>query len=128
MTENKTTNKNTKYAAIEALKNKEVDKKINEMVKEYNERRTVAMEELNNYNLKMAACPEGAYYIIVDVRKYSENSLEFAYELLENARVAVTPGIDFGSNLEGYIRISYATSKEQIREGIKRLGEYLNKK
>ncbi len=118
----------SQFAAIEALKNKNVDKKIEEMVSEYNERRTTAMEELKKYKLKMAACPEGAYYIVVDVRKYSKDSLEFAYELLENARVAVTPGIDFGSNLEGYVRISYATSKEKIIEGIKRLGEYLNKK
>lgn len=118
----------SQFAAIEALKNKNVDKKIEEMVNEYNERRTTAIEELKKYNLKMAACPEGAYYIVVDVRKYSKDSLEFAYELLENARVAVTPGIDFGSNLEGYVRISYATSKEKIIDGIKRLGEYLNKK
>ncbi len=115
----------SQYAAIEALKNKNVEKKIDEMVEEYNERRTVAMEELEKYNLKIAACPEGAYYIIIDIREYSKDSLAFAYELLENARVAVTPGIDFGSNLEGYVRISYATSKELIREGIKRFGEYM---
>jgi (5-formylfuran-3-yl)methyl phosphate transaminase len=115
----------SQYAAIEALKNKKVEKKIDEMVEEYNERRTVAMEELEKYNLKIAACPEGAYYIIIDIREYSKDSLAFAYELLENARVAVTPGIDFGSNLEGYVRISYATSKELIREGIKRFGEYM---
>lgn len=115
----------SQFAAIEALKNKNVEKKIDEMVAEYNERRISAMEEIKKYNLKIAACPEGAYYIIIDIRDYSKDSLSFAYELLENAKVAVTPGIDFGSNLEGYIRISYATSKEDIKEGVRRLGDYI---
>lgn len=117
----------SQYAAIEALKNPNVEKQVDEMVKEYDARREIALNELSKHGLKAAATPEGAYYIIIDIREWSSDSLSFAYEILENAKVAVTPGIDFGSNLEGYIRISYATEKEQLIEGIRRLGVYLKK-
>jgi aspartate/methionine/tyrosine aminotransferase len=49
----------------------------------------------------------------------------FAYEILERAHVAVTPGAAFGSNAEGYLRFSYASSVERIREGLRRLGAFL---
>lgn len=117
----------SQYAAIKALTDKNVEKKIDKMVEEYNRRRIFAIEELRKYNLNIAAEPDGAYYIIIDTRDYTDDSLAFAYEILENAKVAVTPGIDFGDRLEGYLRISYATSTENIKEGIKRLGEYLTK-
>lgn len=115
----------SQYAAIEALTNENVDKQINNMVEDYNKRRLFALKEIKKWGLKVAANPLGAYYIIIDVREYTNNSLIFAYETLEKARVAVTPGIDFGTNLEGFIRISYAVSIENLKEGIKRLGEYL---
>lgn len=115
----------SQYAAIKALTDENVEKEIENMVLEYDKRRKIAIEELKKYNLKLAADPEGAYYMIIDVREYTDNSLEFAYEILENAKVALTPGIDFGTNLEGFLRISYATSIENIVEGIKRLGEYI---
>ena len=92
----------------------------------YNTRRLFALDELQKQGLEIAAIPQGAYYIIIDVRKFTNDSLKFCYDLLMNARVAVTPGIDFGSNLEGCIRISYATSIENLKEGINRLGKYLN--
>lgn len=117
----------SQYAAIEALKNPEVEKDIEKMIKVYDKRRIFAMKHIKEYGMKIAAEPMGAYYIIIDVREYTTDSLSFAYEILENAKVAVTPGIDFGSNLEGFIRISYATSMENLQEGIKRLGEYLKK-
>ncbi|HHT47493.1 MAG TPA: pyridoxal phosphate-dependent aminotransferase, partial [Firmicutes bacterium] len=52
-------------------------------------------------------------------------SLAFAFEILEKAKVAVTPGIDFGQNGEGYLRLSYANSLENIEEGMNRLETYL---
>ena len=118
----------SQFAAIKALTDENVEKQIDQMVEEYNRRRLFAIEELKKYNLEIAAEPDGAYYIIIDTRKYTDNSLEFAYEILENAKVAVTPGIDFGDKLEGYLRISYATSMDNIREGIERLGNYLTNK
>lgn len=115
----------SQYAAIEALKNENVAEKVDLMVEEYGKRREIALKELKSYGLKAAATPQGAYYIIIDIRKWSMDSLSFAYEILEKAKVAVTPGVDFGSNLEGYIRISYATDSDLLVEGIKRIGEYL---
>ena len=115
----------SQYAAIEALKNENVAEKVDLMVEKYGKRREIALKELKSYGLKAAATPQGAYYIIIDIRKWSMDSLSFAYEILEKAKVAVTPGVDFGSNLEGYIRISYATDSDLLVEGIKRIGEYL---
>lgn len=116
----------SQYAAIEAVTNLNVEKKIDSMVENYDKRRLFALEEIKKQELKVPASPEGAYYIIIDVREFTKDSLQFSYEILKNAKVAVTPGIDFGSNLEGYIRISYATSIENLKEGIQRLGKYLN--
>jgi len=116
----------SQYAALKALEDPQVEQYVNEMVAEYDKRRRFALAELAKQGLRVAANPEGAYYIIIDVRKYTKDSLAFAFEILEKAHVAVTPGIDFGSNLEGYLRISYATSMEQLQEGIARLGTFLN--
>jgi aspartate/methionine/tyrosine aminotransferase len=69
--------------------------------------------------------PRGAFYVLADVRKYTADSLAFAFEVLEKAKVAVTPGIDFGQNGEGYLRLSYANSLENIEEGMNRLETYL---
>ena len=65
--------------------------------------------------------PKGAFYVLADVRKYTADSLTFAFEILEKAKVAVAPGIDFGQNGEGYLRLSYANSLENIEEGLNRL-------
>ena len=69
--------------------------------------------------------PEGAFYIFLNVRHLSQNSYELAFDILEKAGVGVAPGIDFGENAEGYIRISYANSLENISEGLDRIGAYL---
>ena len=69
--------------------------------------------------------PTGAFYILANARHFSGDSLAFAYEILERSHVAVTPGIAFGRNAEGYLRFSYSTSSERIREGLHRLGAFL---
>src|SRR5207253_9846487 len=60
-----------------------------------------------------------------DLRHVSGDSLRFAYEILEGCHVAVTPGVAFGRNAEGYLRFSYAASVERIQEGLRRLGTFL---
>lgn len=85
------------------------------------------METLQQMGLKAGARPEGAFYVLVNVKEYTNDSLSFCYDLLEKGRVAVTPGIDFGSGGEGYIRLSYATSIERIEEGLQRIGKYLER-
>ena len=72
--------------------------------------------------------PQGAFYIFADARKFTDNSLKFAFDILENAHVGITPGIDFGSEGEGYVRFSYANSLDRIREGLNRLDHYLHQR
>ena len=69
----------------------------------------------------------GAFYVLADARKYSNNSLELSRRILNEAGVAVTPGIDFGNGAEGYLRFSYANSIENIKEGMDRLEGFLEK-
>ncbi len=69
--------------------------------------------------------PVGAFYVFVNVGRYTANVYEFAFEILEEAGVAVTPGVDFGPGGEGYIRISYASSLENIDEGMNRVQTFL---
>lgn len=105
-----------------------VQKELQEMVATYEKRKTFLFNQLEKIGLRPNYEPEGAFYVLVNVKKYSQNSYRFSLELLEKARVAVTPGIDFGTQAEGYIRLSYANSVENIKEGIERLGRFLEAK
>lgn len=100
------------------------------MVKKFGERRTMLIEGLRNLGLSSSAEPSGAFYVFVNASKLSNDSLALAFDILEKAHVAVTPGVDFGEGGEGYIRLSYATSPENIEEGLRRLAAYIeqNKK
>lgn len=98
------------------------------MVEQFNERRQTMIKGLKELGFTIDHEPEGAFYVFVDTRKINQNSHELAFDILENAHVAVTPGIDFGEGGEGYLRFSYATSISNIKEGINRLGNYMNKK
>ncbi len=91
----------------------------------FNERRQVMLKGLKDLGFGVAVEPTGAFYIFANAKKFTKNSYKFAFDLLEKTEVGVTPGIDFGSGGEGFIRFSYATSLENIREGLKRIGQYL---
>ena len=91
----------------------------------YAERRLFMLEGLRGLGFEIPTPPTGAFYILVNAQKYSTDSLSFAYDILRKAHVAVAPGIDFGSNAEGYLRFSYAASTERIAEGMRRLKGYL---
>jgi aspartate/methionine/tyrosine aminotransferase len=69
--------------------------------------------------------PTGAFYVLANARRYTRDSTRFAFELLEQAQVAVTPGAAFGGHAEGYLRFSYAASLERIQEGLRRLAPFL---
>ena len=111
------------WAGVAALKESAAD--VERMKQTYAERRLYLLEGLRGLGFQIPHPPTGAFYMLVNARKYTSDSLAFAFELLRNAKVAVAPGIDFGSNAEGYLRFSYATSLERIGEGIRRLGAYL---
>ncbi|MCK4236770.1 MAG: aminotransferase class I/II-fold pyridoxal phosphate-dependent enzyme, partial [Candidatus Krumholzibacteria bacterium] len=98
---------------------------IGEMVEKYDARRRYLLEELPRLGLKFAVEPKGAFYFFVNTEHIDGDSYRLAFDILENAGVAFTPGIDFGSGGEGYIRISYANSLENITLGIRKLENYL---
>lgn len=111
------------WAGIAALQ--EAQKEVEEMKEIYNRRREFLLRKLRELGLGVAVEPTGAFYILANARKYSVDSYRLAFNILENARVGVTPGIDFGSRAEGFLRFSYANSLENMEEGMERLQRYL---
>jgi aspartate/methionine/tyrosine aminotransferase len=91
----------------------------------FDERRRVMIEGLRGIGFTVGVEPTGAFYVLANARRYTTDSVRFAFELLEDAHVAVTPGAAFGPNAEGYLRFSYANSVDQIREGLARLERFL---
>ena len=98
---------------------------VEAMRKVFGERRKFILDGLEQIGLPVKSHPQGAFYVFVDVSRYTRDSLSFAFEILEKAKVAVTPGVDFGADGERFIRLSYANSTENIEEGLKRLGLFL---
>ncbi len=112
----------TQKAAIPALIGK-ADIDVENMRKEFKKRRDFVYEAFNSIKGLSAAKPHGAFYIFVNHKKISEESLSFALDLLEEKGVAVVPGVGFGS--EGYFRFSFATDFETINRGIQRIEEFV---
>lgn len=126
------TNSITQYAAIEALSNTEDS--LNKMVKEFDNRRKYMINRLDSIKGINYILPKGAFYIMVNVSGFYgksingekiTDSLSFSKELLKEENVAVIPGIGFG--LDDYIRLSYATSMENIENGIDRIEKFLKR-
>lgn len=80
---------------------------------------------LREIGLGVAVEPTGAFYILGNVKAISQDSYKMAFDILDKVHVAISPGIDFGQNCEGYLRFSYANSIENIQEGLNRLEKYL---
>jgi (5-formylfuran-3-yl)methyl phosphate transaminase len=95
------------------------------MVGMYDQRRRVMLAGLRDIGFGVPHDPTGAFYVFADARRFGRESYALAFDILEHAKVAVAPGIDFGLNGEGYLRFSYANSLENIREGLSRLKRYL---
>ncbi|EEG76339.1 pyridoxal phosphate-dependent aminotransferase [Dethiobacter alkaliphilus] len=110
-------------AAVAALR--DCDAQVEEMLAVYDKRRKYLLGRLQQMGIAPAVPPTGAFYMLANVKSYTDDSYAFAFEVLEQAGVAVTPGIDFGPNLEGYLRLSYANSLENIEEGMDRLEAFL---
>jgi aspartate/methionine/tyrosine aminotransferase len=111
------------WAGVAALKEAQPD--VDRMVARFNERRNLIVRRIKEVGFGVAKEPTGAFYVLANAKCYTDDSLKFAFEVLENACVGITPGIDFGSNAEGFVRFSYANSLENIEEGMKRLEQYL---
>jgi aspartate/methionine/tyrosine aminotransferase len=94
----------------------------------YNERRVFMIKRLKEMGFGITVEPTGAFYVLANARFLSGDSLALAFEILEKAKVGVTPGRDFGMGAEGYLRFSYATSLENIARGMDRLEEFVKSK
>ncbi|MBQ0046029.1 MAG: pyridoxal phosphate-dependent aminotransferase [Prevotellaceae bacterium] len=112
-------------AGIAALRDKSDYEQT--MVAEYKRRRDYLLGRLREMGFGIPIAPQGAFYIFADASSFTDDSLSFAYEVLERAHVAITPGTDFGSRGEQYVRFSYANSLENIEKGMDRLQDYLRK-
>lgn len=110
-------------AGIAALKEAKPD--VDNMRSIYNERRIYLIERLKQIGFVIHTEPQGAFYVFCDARKFTSNSYHFAFDVLEKAHVGITPGIDFGTGGEGFVRFSYANSLDNIRTAMDRLEDYL---
>ena len=111
-------------AGVEALSGPQDS--VKNMVDEFRVRREIVMEELAKIPTLHTPKPKGAFYVFPEY-DYKMNSVDLTEYLLTTAHVAVTPGSAFGPGSDGHIRISYACSRDDIREGLRRIGEALSK-
>ncbi|PCI20933.1 MAG: aminotransferase [Piscirickettsiaceae bacterium] len=118
----------SQYAALAAF-SAETQALLIERKNEFKQRRDVLYDGLKALGFKMADKPQGAFYIYADCQAFTDDSYAFSLELLENAGVAVTPGLDFGVNgPERYLRFAYTTSLAQINLGLERIKVFLQTK
>lgn len=114
----------SQYAAVEALRNGDAD--IEEMRVAYNQRRRYLMNAFQKMGLECFE-PYGAFYVFPCIKEFGMTSEEFATRFLEEEKVAVVPGTAFGDCGEGYLRISYAYSLENLKVAIGRLEHFVNR-
>ena len=115
----------SQIAALGAL---DASDELNLNLKTYETNRTMLIEELPKLGLKNFAPPDGAFYFYIDVSEYTGDSVNFAKSVLDEVHVAITPGIDFDPE-RGLktIRLSYACSTSDLKEGLKRLEKFMSK-
>jgi aminotransferase len=114
----------SQMAAAEALVSGR--RSVEQMKREYNRRRELVVSELNSLGLKCQR-PQGAFYVFPCIKSTGLSSMEFSRKLLEEEKVAVVPGTAFGFG-EGYIRISYASSMENLKEALIRIKRFVEKR
>ena len=108
----------TQKAAIVGLDGS-ADADVEMMRVEFKKRRDMAVELFNAVDGLSVIKPDGAFYLFVNIKEITNDSLQFSKDLLEQTGVAVVPGVGFGS--DGYIRFSFATDMQSIKEGIRRI-------
>ena len=115
---------NSQYAAVEALRN--CDAEVQEMMEAYNQRRRFLMSEFRRMNIQCFE-PFGAFYVFPSIKEFGMTSEEFALKFLEEERVAVVPGTAFGDCGEGFLRISYAYSIEDLKVALGRFEKFITR-
>ncbi len=101
---------------------------VEKMKQTYNERRVYMIKRLREIGFTIHIEPTGAFYVYADAGAFCDDTYNEAFAILEKVGVGVTPGVDFGSGGERFIRFSYANSLENIREGLDRIEEYFKGK
>ncbi len=114
----------SQYAAVEALRNGDDD--VAEMREAYNQRRRFLMHAFKEMGLKCFE-PYGAFYVFPCIKEFGMTSDEFAERLLREEKVAVVPGTAFGDCGEGFLRISYAYSLENLKIAMKKIAKFIEK-
>ena len=114
----------SQYAAVEALRHGEDDVKM--MRESYNQRRRFVLHMLSEMGIPCFE-PLGAFYLFPCIKEFGLSSEEFANKLLEEERVAIVPGTAFGDSGEGFLRISYAYSIDNLRKALTRLGKFVER-
>ncbi len=121
------TNTMAQCAGVHALTHAEKD--VQAMREAYNERRVYLLTALRELGFHIPVEPEGAFYVLVNARhlakRFNGSSIDLTYDILNKAHVAVTPGSEFGSQTEGYLRLSYANSLENLQKAMQRLKDYI---
>jgi aspartate aminotransferase len=113
----------SQMAALEAIDGEQNDVKI--MLEEFTTRRNYIVENINKLPLIKCAPPKGAFYSFIDISETKLDSMTFAGRLLEEELVAIIPGIAFG--MDNFVRLSFASSFEDIKKGIERMGNFLRR-
>lgn len=115
------------WAGLAALREGEGD--VARMLDQYRTRREVLLNGLTRLGIPVPGLPaaaSGAYYVLADARNLDPDSMRLARRILEEARVGVTPGIDFGTAAEGHLRFSFASALDRIQEGLGRIERWRN--
>jgi aspartate/methionine/tyrosine aminotransferase len=113
------------WGALAGLKEAADD--VKRMRDTYDRRRRHLIPKLKALGFGITVEPTGAFYVLANAKKFSKDSYRLAFDILNEVKVGLAPGIDFGTNAEGYLRFSYANSLENIEEGIHRLEKYLER-
>ena len=114
----------SQYAAIEALRNGDED--VVAMRESYNERRRYLLHVFREMGLECFE-PFGAFYVFPCIKEFGMTSDEFAIRFLEEEKVAVVPGTAFGDSGEGFLRISYAYSLDNLKEALGRMKRFITR-
>ena len=114
----------SQYAAVEAMDNGDEDVEL--MRKSYNQRRRFLLNEFKEMGLKCFE-PRGAFYMFPCIKEFGLTSEEFANRVLQEEKVAVIPGTAFGDSGEGFLRVSYAYSIEELKEALGRMKRFVER-
>ena len=113
------------YAALAAFR-PDVKAELNRRRDVFRKRRDFLLPALRELGFEIPVTPEGAFYLYADVSRFTNDSMAFAEQLLDKTGVAITPGIDFGAHRANeHVRFSYANTMENLREAVRRIGEFV---